>query len=113
VTAFLGEPIAVVSLAVALGGVLFLLHGWRRTRQTVNTGERIELVTSRYLGGKKVLTLVDVEGERLLLALSGDSVRLVARLASRDHHCASPAATGENHRVTAGDCPGCTGEATP
>ena len=79
----------------------------------MNTGERIELVTSRYLGGKKVLTLVDVEGERLLLALSGDSVRLVARLASRDHHRASPATTGENARVTVGDCPGCTGEATP
>jgi flagellar biogenesis protein FliO len=84
VTSALVDPVTIVSLAVGLGGVLFLVHGWRRTRQTGNTGERIELVTSRYLGGKKVLTLVEVQGERLLLALSGDGVRLVARLASRE-----------------------------
>jgi len=83
VTALAGDPVTIVSLAFALGGVLFLVYGWRRTRQTVNSGERIELITSRYLGGKKALTLVDVEGERLLLALSGDSVRLVARLTPR------------------------------
>ena len=103
-TALLGEPIAVVSLAVALAGVLFLLHSWRRTHQTVNTGERIDLVTSRYLGGKKVLTLIDVEGERLLLALSGDSVRLVARLASREQHGTSPGTAIDTAGITAGDC---------
>jgi hypothetical protein len=30
-----------------------------------------------------MLTVVDVEGERLLLALSGDAVRLVTRLGDR------------------------------
>jgi len=41
---------------------------------------RIRLVTSRYLGAKRFLTLVEVDGERLLLGLAGDQVSLVARL---------------------------------
>ena len=43
-------------------------------------GSRIRLVTSRYLGAKRFLTLVEVDGERLLLGLAGDQVSLVARL---------------------------------
>ena len=112
-TALLGEPIAVVSLAVALGGVLFLLHGWRRTRQTVNTGERIDLVTSRYLGGKKVLTLIEVEGERLLLALSGDSVQLVARLAAREQSHVPTSTANEASPAVVPDAHGCIGEGAP
>ena len=77
------DPVALVSIAVAVSGGLFLLVGWVRAGRWRQDSERIELVTSRYLGGKKVLTLVDVEGERLLLALSGNSVRLVARLNRR------------------------------
>jgi len=43
-------------------------------------GARIQVVTSRYLGAKRFLTLVEVDGERLLLGLAGDQVSLVARL---------------------------------
>ena len=43
-------------------------------------GEAIRVVTSRYLGGKRFLTIVEVEGERLLLGLAGDRVSLVAKL---------------------------------
>lgn len=77
------DPVVMVVLAAALGAVVLLLAGWQRARRANGAGQRIELLTSRYLGGKKVLTLVDVEGERLLLALSGNSVRLIARLGSR------------------------------
>ena len=46
---------------------------------------RIRLVTSRYLGAKRFLTLVEVDGERLLLGLAGDQVSLVARLGGAGH----------------------------
>ena len=56
----------------------------RRVFRGVHGGEpgaaRIQLVTSRYLGAKRFLTLVEVDGERLLLGLAGDQVSLVARL---------------------------------
>jgi hypothetical protein len=71
---------------------------WRRSRAAQAGGERIELVTSRYLGGKRVLTLIDVEGERLLLALSGNGVRLVARLGTRAGR-SSPSAPSSPPRV--------------
>jgi flagellar biogenesis protein FliO len=77
------DPVMLASLAIALGGVLCVVLGWRRTRQPAGNRERISLVTSRYLGGKRMLTLVEVDGERLLLGLSGNTVRLVARLTPR------------------------------
>ena len=54
----------------------------RRVFRGVRGGESgaIRLVTSRYLGAKRFLTLVEVDGERLLLGLAGDQVSLVARL---------------------------------
>jgi len=52
-----------------------------RARRGRGTGsEVIRLVTSRYLGGKRFLTIVEVDGERLLLGLAGDQVSLVTRL---------------------------------
>ena len=52
-----------------------------RARRTTHAGgDAIRLVTSRYLGGKRFLTIVEVDGERLLLGLAGDQVSLVARL---------------------------------
>ena len=65
-------------LALAGAGVAIL-----RTRRTQNRGgDAIRLVTSRYLGGKRFLTIVEVDGERLLLGLAGDQVSLVTRLRS-------------------------------
>ncbi len=83
-TTSMDDPVAMVSVAVGVLTVAVMLAlGWRRSRALGSDGGRIELVTSRYLGSKRVLTLVDVEGERLLLALSGNTVRLVARINSR------------------------------
>jgi flagellar biogenesis protein FliO len=53
---------------------------WWMRRPGGGAGEAIRVVTSRYLGAKRFLTLVEVDGERLLLGLAGDQVSLVARL---------------------------------
>jgi flagellar biogenesis protein FliO len=89
------DPVTVLSIAAgALSITVLLVVGWRRSRATDASGERIELVTSRYLGGKRVLTLIDVDGERLLLALSGNTVRLVARINSRSRSRPGPMSEG-------------------
>jgi len=70
------------AVAIALCGAgAFLV---RRRRAAGTAGDAIRLVTSRYLGGKRFLTIVEVDGERLLLGLAGDQVSLVARLGGRD-----------------------------
>lgn len=66
----------VAAILLAGAGALVL---WLRRPQTPD-GSAIRLVTSRYLGAKRFLTLVEVDGERLLLGLAGDQVSLVARL---------------------------------
>jgi flagellar biogenesis protein FliO len=64
------------AVVLVAAGVWLLLA--RRTRP--GGSEAIRLVTSRYLGAKRFLTIVEVDGERLLLGLAGDQVSLVARL---------------------------------
>jgi len=68
-------------------GVLMALAGawglWLR-RASGPGGDAIHVVTNRYLGGKRFLTLVEVDGERLLLGLAGDQVSLVAKLGGGD-----------------------------
>ncbi len=74
-----GIAASVLGVAVAVAGAVLL---WlRRTRPP--GGDAIRLVTSRYLGGKRFLTIVEVDGERLLLGLAGEQVSLVARLGAR------------------------------
>ena len=52
-----------------------------RARRTQGVrSETIRVVSSKYLGGKRYPTLVEVDGERLLIGLGGESVTLVARL---------------------------------
>ena len=70
----------VCGAALVVAGVAIL----RQRRAGGAGGEAIRLVTSRYLGGKRVLTIVEVDGERLLLGLAGDNVSLVARLKGGD-----------------------------
>jgi flagellar biogenesis protein FliO len=76
------STVVVWALAVALvvAGLLVL----RARRAAAEGSEAIRLVTSRYLGGKRFLTIVEVDGERLLLGLAGDQVSLVTRLGRRD-----------------------------
>jgi flagellar biogenesis protein FliO len=66
----------ILGAALVLAGVALL----QRRRGLAARGEAIQLVASRYLGGKRFLTIVEVDGQRLLLGLSGDQVSLVARL---------------------------------
>jgi len=66
----------VCAAALVVAGVLVL----RARRTGVAGGDAIRLVTSRYLGNKRFLTIVEVDGERLLLGLAGDQVSLVTRL---------------------------------
>jgi flagellar biogenesis protein FliO len=69
------------ALGLAGAGVAVL----RARRGHPRGGDAIRLITSRYLGGKRFLTIVEVDGERLLLGLAGDQVSLVTRLGTRSH----------------------------
>jgi flagellar biogenesis protein FliO len=70
-------------LATAAGVLLAAVGAWalwvRRTDGGAR-GDAIRVVTSRYLGTKQLVTLIEVDGERLLLGVAGDRVSLVARL---------------------------------
>lgn len=76
-------PVAiwVGSVALVLAG---LAHLWTR-RARASRGDAIRLVATRYLGAKRFLAIVEVEGERLLLGLSGEQVSLVTRLPGTSH----------------------------
>ena len=67
--------------AALIGAGVFIL---RARRERGVAGDAIRLITSRYLGGKRFLTIVEVDGERLLLGLAGDNVSLVTRLKRED-----------------------------
>ena len=66
------------SAALVIAG---LAHLWLRRTRTAR-GEAIQLVATRYLGAKRFLAIVEVDGERLLLGLAGEQVSLVTRLRS-------------------------------
>ena len=65
-----------IGAACVAAGVAVL----RTRRMSHEGGDAIRLVTSRYLGGKRFLTIVEVDGERLLLGVSDQHVALVTRL---------------------------------
>lgn len=70
-------------LGVTVAGATLALLGaaglWRQYRRS-GTEETIRLVSSRSLGGKRFVAIVEVHGERLLLGVSETQVTLVARL---------------------------------
>jgi flagellar biogenesis protein FliO len=66
-----------VAAALVVAGVA---HLWSR-RARATRGDAIRLVATRYLGAKRFLAIVEVEGERLLLGLAGEQVSLVTKLA--------------------------------
>ena len=84
-----------------LAGALLVVAGIAiiRARRTQGArSETIRVISTKYLGGKRYLPLVEVDGERLLVGLGGDSVTLVARL---DDEPATAALTAS------GDAEGC------
>ncbi len=87
-------------LATAAGVLLAGVGAWALWIRRVGAGapgDAIRVVTSRYLGTKQLVTLIEVDGERLLLGVAGDRVSLVARLGA-------PAARGaEDERSAVAD----------
>jgi flagellar biogenesis protein FliO len=75
----------VTSIGVWIGSAALVIAGlahlWLRRTRTAR-GEAIQLVATRYLGAKRFLAIVEVDGERLLLGLAGEQVSLVTRLRS-------------------------------
>lgn len=71
---------AFLTVAGFLLAVLGAWGLWMRRSGTGGAGDAIRVVTSRQLGTKQRLTLVEVDGERLLLGVTGEHVALVARL---------------------------------
>jgi flagellar biogenesis protein FliO len=88
-------------MLVTVAGVLLAGVGawalWVRRPGGGGPGDAIRVVTSRYLGTKQLVTLIEVDGERLLLGVAGDRVSLVARLGApaRDATDARSAATDD------------------
>ena len=70
--------------AATVAGSLLALLGvwalWLRRSGGAAHGDAIRVITSRYLGTKQLVTLIEVDGERLLLGVAGDRVSLVAKL---------------------------------
>jgi flagellar biogenesis protein FliO len=71
---------ALLTVAGLLLAVLGAWGLWMRRAGVGASNDAIRVVTSRQLGAKQRLTLVEVDGERLLLGVTGESVALVARL---------------------------------
>jgi flagellar biogenesis protein FliO len=71
---------ALVTVAGILLAVLGTWSLWLRRTGASAPGDAIRVVTSRQLGAKQHLTLIEVDGERLLLGVTGENVALVARL---------------------------------
>ena len=80
---------------ITIGGLVLALLGlwslWLRRTATSGPPDAIRIVTSRHLGAKQLVTLIEVDGERLLLGVTGDHVSLVARLGGDGPRDATPA----------------------
>ena len=71
---------ALITVAGAVLAVVGLWGLWVRRMGTGSTGDAIRIVTTRHVGTKQLVTLIEVDGQRLLLGVAGDRVSLVARL---------------------------------
>jgi len=71
---------AVITLAGAMLALVGLWGLWLRRTGSPGPADAIRIVTTRHLGAKQLVTLIEVDGERLLLGVAGDRVSLVARL---------------------------------
>jgi flagellar protein FliO/FliZ len=71
---------ALVTVAGFLLAALGAWGLWMRRAGAGVPGDGIRVVTSRQLGAKQRLTLVEVDGERLLLGVTGERVALVTKL---------------------------------
>lgn len=83
-TGFAFEMIKMVSALAAVLGVMGLLY--YAARKTVwkgwlpgDQGVLIRVLGQRSLGAKKSVTVLEVDGQRLVLGLTADSIRVLAR----------------------------------
>jgi flagellar biosynthetic protein FliO len=74
---------AFLTVAGFLLAVLGAWALWMRRGGGLEAGDAIRVVTSRPLGAKQRITLIEVDGERLLLGVTGEHVALVARLGAQ------------------------------
>jgi flagellar biogenesis protein FliO len=79
---------------------------WLRRADGRGRGDAIRVVTSRYLGTKQLVTLIEVDGERLLLGVAGDRVSLVARLGSPAPAAASSTGPARDVTTSSGEVAG-------
>jgi flagellar biogenesis protein FliO len=82
------------TLFILVGAAVAAAGAWKmwQQRQQTTPADAIRLVSSKYLGGKRFLTIVEVDGERLLLGVAGEQVSLVTRLgAAREREDAAQA----------------------
>ncbi len=80
----IGSTIRMVgSLAVVLGLIFLVLWVVRRfftQRPLVAGGQVISVLAARHIAPKKQIVIVEVEGQKLVLGLSGDSITYLTRL---------------------------------
>ena len=86
----LGLAFGVASLLLALGGLSLWLQ--RQRQAGGGSGNAIELVAVRALGSKHRLALVEICGERLLLATNEREITLLSHLPQAEAAGALPAA---------------------
>jgi flagellar biogenesis protein FliO len=97
---------ALVTIAGGLLAVLGAWGLWLRRVGGVTNGDAIRVVTSRYLGTKQLVTLIEVDGERLLLGVAGDHVSLVARLGPSEGAASGKTPASEQGGAAPSDCRG-------
>jgi len=82
----LGSSIRMIgALGVVLGLIWLVLWLARRfftQRPLLSGGHVINVLASRHIAPKKQIVVVDVEGQRLVLGVAGDSITFLTRLES-------------------------------
>ncbi len=80
-------PRILISLAVVfslLGGAIFALKNWTKTRSVQNGGVKIRILTQHHLGPKKSLAIVQVAGESILIGITDQNISMLKSLALID-----------------------------
>jgi flagellar biogenesis protein FliO len=86
---------ALMGLVCTAAGALWLLQ--QRRKKEGREGSAIHILAARSLGGRHKLAVVQVDGERLLLAMSDHEVSLISHLAPTDLSEAQPLEAQPDH----------------
>jgi len=95
----LGSSIRMIgALGVVLGLIWLVLWLARRfftQRPLLSGGHVINVLASRHIAPKKQIVVVDVEGQRLVLGVAGDSITFLTRLGTGEDHGGDNEAGGD------------------